>query len=80
MAAARRFVRLHAPDLPAKIEASLERMTNELVTNAIPHARTVLDVEVLVTAASLVFGSTTWTWSARCRRATATGKVAGELH
>ena len=56
VSAARRFVRSHAPELPTETEESLELMTSELVTNAVLHARTVLDVEVLVTTTYLVVG------------------------
>jgi anti-sigma regulatory factor (Ser/Thr protein kinase) len=56
VAAARGFVRSHAPDLPTETEESLELMTSELVTNAVLHARTVLDIEVLITETSLVVG------------------------
>jgi len=55
-AQARRFVRSHAPDLPAETLDSLELMTSELVTNAVLHARTALHVEVLVASRSLVVG------------------------
>lgn len=56
VATARRFVRSHAPELPVETEESLELLTSELVTNAVLHARTVLDVEVVVAARSLVVG------------------------
>lgn len=56
VAVARRFVRSHAPDVPAETAASLELLTSELVTNAVLHARTVLDVELLVTSRTLVVG------------------------
>lgn len=55
-AQARRFVRSLAPDLPEETAESLELMTSELVTNAVLHARTVLDVELLVAADSVVVG------------------------
>jgi hypothetical protein len=56
VALARGFVRSHVPDLPAETEGSLELLTSELVTNAVLHARTALDVEVLVASRSLVVG------------------------
>lgn len=54
--AARRFVRSHVHDLPVETEESLELMTSELVTNAVLHARTVVNVEVLIASASVVVG------------------------
>lgn len=56
VSAARRFVRSHVPDLPVETGESLELMTSELVTNAVLHARTVLNVEVLVASSSVVVG------------------------
>ena len=51
---ARRFVRSHAPDLPAETEDALLLLTSELVTNAVLHARTVIDVGITITDASVV--------------------------
>lgn len=56
VSAARRFVRSHAPEMPVETQESMELMTSELVTNAVLHARTTLDVEVVVTARFLVVG------------------------
>lgn len=53
---ARRFVRSHVPDLAVETVESLELMTSELVTNAVLHARTDFDVEVLTTSTSVVVG------------------------
>lgn len=55
-ALARRFVRSHAPGLPEETAESLELMTSELVTNAVLHARTPLQVEVLLASRSVVVG------------------------
>jgi len=55
-ALARRFVRSHAPDLPDETAESLELMTSELVTNAVLHARTPLQVGVVVASRSMVVG------------------------
>jgi anti-sigma regulatory factor (Ser/Thr protein kinase) len=46
--AARRFVLEHAPELPTETEDTLLLLTSELVTNAVIHARTQIDVEFLV--------------------------------
>ncbi|WP_328291822.1 ATP-binding protein [Kineococcus sp. NBC_00420] len=56
VSAARRFVRSHVPDLPVETGESLELMTSELVTNAVLHARTIVNVEVVVAATSVVVG------------------------
>lgn len=48
VAEARRFVLEHAPDLPADTEDALVLLTSELVTNAVLHARTPLDVGITV--------------------------------
>jgi two-component sensor histidine kinase len=45
---ARQFVLAHAPSLPADTEDALVLLTSELVTNAVLHARTQIDVELLV--------------------------------
>ena len=51
---ARDFVLEHAPDLPSDTEDILVLLTSELVTNAVLHARTPLDVGVTVTLRSVV--------------------------
>lgn len=51
---ARDFVRAHAPDLPSDTEDVLLLLTSELVTNAVLHARTPLEVGVTVTQRSVV--------------------------
>jgi two-component sensor histidine kinase len=45
---ARQFVQAHAPSLPVETEDALLLLTSELVTNAVLHARTQIDVELLV--------------------------------
>jgi two-component sensor histidine kinase len=45
---ARQFVLEHAPALPAETADTLLLLTSELVTNAVLHARTRIDVELLV--------------------------------
>ena len=45
---ARQFVLAHAPELPPETEDALLLLTSELVTNAVLHARTQIDVELLV--------------------------------
>jgi len=51
---ARRFVASHAPTLPGDTEDALLLMTSELVTNAVLHARTDVDVSVVVAEQSVV--------------------------
>lgn len=51
---ARRFVLLHAPVLPADTEDALVLLTSELVTNAVLHARTPLDIGITITEESLI--------------------------
>lgn len=51
---ARRFVLAHAPDLPPEVEDALVLLTSELVTNAILHARTPLELGITVAAESVV--------------------------
>ncbi|MDQ1726935.1 MAG: hypothetical protein QOK14_980 [Frankiaceae bacterium] len=46
---ARSFVRANAPLLVADQEAALLLLTSELVTNAVLHARTEIDVDLIVT-------------------------------
>jgi anti-sigma regulatory factor (Ser/Thr protein kinase) len=53
---ARRFVRSHAPELPAETEASLVLLTSELVTNAVLHARTTIEVGIVIGRRSVVVG------------------------
>lgn len=50
---ARGFVRAHAPELPPETEDAL-LLTSELVTNAVLHARTPLEIGLTVTDASVV--------------------------
>lgn len=52
--AARRFVREHAPDLPAETGDALLLLTSELVSNAVLHARTELEVGLVVAEHSVV--------------------------
>lgn len=51
---ARRFVRDQVPDLPSDTCDALLLMTSELVTNAVVHARTPVDVGVAVTDEDVV--------------------------
>jgi two-component sensor histidine kinase len=51
---ARRFVASHVPALPADAESALLLLTSELVTNAVLHARTDVDVSVVVAEQSVV--------------------------
>lgn len=51
---ARRFVLEHAPDLPAEVEDALVLLTSELVTNAVLHARTPLELGITVAEASVL--------------------------
>ena len=46
---ARAFVRANSPQLVADQEAALLLLTSELVTNAVLHARTEIDVDLIVT-------------------------------
>jgi two-component sensor histidine kinase len=48
VAAAREFVAEHAPPLPAETQEALLLLTSELVTNAVLHARTPLEVGIAV--------------------------------
>jgi anti-sigma regulatory factor (Ser/Thr protein kinase) len=54
VAVARGFVAGHAPDLPEPIRDVLLLLTSELVTNAVIHARTRVEVGITVTDASVV--------------------------
>ena len=54
--AARRFVREHAPPLPEETGESLVLLTSELVTNAVLHARTTIEVGLVVGHLSLAVG------------------------
>ena len=45
---ARRFVLSHAPDLPADTQDSLVLLTSELVTNAVLHARTTIELGITI--------------------------------
>ena len=51
---ARRFIREHAPKLPADLTDVLLLLTSELVTNAVIHARTALEVGITVTDRSVI--------------------------
>ena len=51
---ARRFVLQHAPDLPAETEDSLLLLTSELVTNAVLHARTAIELGITIGDDSIV--------------------------
>ena len=51
---ARQFVLAHAPDLPEETEDALVLLTSELVTNAILHARTPLELGITVADESVL--------------------------
>ncbi|MCW2745629.1 MAG: regulatory protein [Mycobacterium sp.] len=51
---ARRFVADNAPDLPGPVHDVLLLLTSELVTNAVIHARTRLEVGITVTDVSVL--------------------------
>lgn len=51
---ARRFVREHAPSLPGETADALLLLTSELVSNAVLHARTAIEVALVVAEHSLV--------------------------
>lgn len=51
---ARRFVLEHAPDLPDDVEDTLVLLTSELVTNAVLHARTPLELGITVAEESVL--------------------------
>ena len=51
---ARQFVLQHAPDLPVETEDALVLLTSELVTNAILHARTPLELGITVAEDSVL--------------------------
>ena len=51
---ARRFVLQHAPDLPADTQDSLLLLTSELVTNAVLHARTEIELGITIGDDSIV--------------------------
>lgn len=54
VAETRDFVLAHAPDLPSDTEDVLRLLTSELVTNAVLHARTPLEVGMTVSQRSVV--------------------------
>jgi len=54
VADARRFVLEHAPDLPAETQDSLVLLTSELVTNAVLHARTAIELGITIADDSVV--------------------------
>ena len=51
---ARRFVLEHAPDLPQETQDSLVLLTSELVTNAVLHARTEIELGITIGDDSIV--------------------------
>lgn len=51
---ARRFVDAHAPGVPAEVRDVLLLLTSELVTNAVIHARTEVEIGITVTDQSLL--------------------------
>ena len=51
---ARRFVLEHAPDLPPETQDSLVLLTSELVTNAVLHARTEIELGITIGDESIV--------------------------
>src|SRR4051812_17210680 len=51
---ARQFVREHAPELPGETADSLMLLTSELVSNAVVHARTAIELTIVVTQQSVV--------------------------
>ena len=51
---ARRFVLEHAPDLPPDTQDSLVLLTSELVTNAVLHARTEIELGITIGDDSIV--------------------------
>ena len=51
---ARRFVLEHAPDLPPETQDSLVLLTSELVTNAVLHARTEIELGITIGDDSVV--------------------------
>jgi len=57
---ARRFVREHAPELPVETHDALLLLASELVTNAVLHARTEMDVSVVVAECSVVVTVRDW--------------------
>ena len=54
VAVARRFVTDHAPELPEATSHALVLLTSELVSNAVIHARTEIEVAVTVTETDVV--------------------------
>ncbi len=54
VAAARQFVAEHAPTLPPETLDALLLLTSELVTNAVLHARTPLEVGITLTQTSVL--------------------------
>ena len=54
VADARRFVLEHAPDLPAETKDDLLLLTSELVTNAVLHARTAIELGITIGDESVV--------------------------
>lgn len=54
VAEARRFVQSHAPELPEDVADALLLLTSELVTNAVLHARTPLEIGITVAEDAVV--------------------------
>lgn len=54
VAEARRFVLSHAPELPADTQDSLVLLTSELVTNAVLHARTAIELAITIADDSVI--------------------------
>lgn len=54
VAEARRFVLSHAPDLAPDTSDALVLLTSELVTNAVLHARTPIELGIILTDESIV--------------------------
>ena len=54
VAEARRFVLQHAPELPPETQDSLVLLTSELVTNAVLHARTEIELGITIAEDSVL--------------------------
>jgi two-component sensor histidine kinase len=54
VAEARQFVLSHAPDLPPETRDNLVLLTSELVTNAVLHARTAIELGITIADDSVV--------------------------
>ena len=60
VAEARRFVRENAPELTSETHDALLLLTSELVTNAVLHARTEMEVSLVVAERSVVLTVHDW--------------------